>query len=685
MQDINQFLTGKPLAKEFTSGQKPPDLYEGSLDMLEWYQKQVDRVTNPDGFKYRGTRMTMFHYWFLNFTPFMVAIKDKKGNVTDKFRVQFPYWCAIDDYIFKTMEDAFADKKGVFLMGGRGFGKTYIMLTVLAHIYQWITMSHSFVSATHDGHASECFNKMRDMLNGINEAHPMLAQNRFKDSAKLMQAGDEITTSDGRRRIEGSQSRIQKVVYGNQAGVTKGSRPDAQLIEEAADFATGSGNLKDCIAASEGSWKVGSIRKCKLMLIGTGGTVRSSEAKDVFMKPDAYGLIKCDVESSKKPCGLFIPTYYKYGGFYEKDGYSHWEDAKAHLDAERLLKQEDPLQYSKYCQEFPYTVDEVFRQQGTNIFNQDKIASQRAKLDFDTSMPIPEKGNFEWKKSTTGKIIGVDWCPNKNGKVSIIEHPEKSADGIGYKELYVIGVDSIDQGNADSVTTRGSKLAALCKKRISPNYITSSSSLYVCMYNERSDDVRDDYETVLQMAVYYNGIVNVEYTKIGIVSYFREQKNYFRLMKRPTISSGDASGEKHSNLIGTPASTHVIDHQDTKLKEYIDDNCWQIFFKELLEQCQLYQRENRTEYDLVIAAGLCELADEDKTGIVAKLVNKKSSDGLAKWGYYTDDEGYKRFGVVPSEKDNNLKFKDVQNEGPVRWIDVEDGNTLHFGDDMPMD
>jgi hypothetical protein len=59
MEDVTEFLTGKPLAKEFTSGQRPPNLYEGSLDMLEWYQKQVDRVTNPDGFTYRGTRMTL--------------------------------------------------------------------------------------------------------------------------------------------------------------------------------------------------------------------------------------------------------------------------------------------------------------------------------------------------------------------------------------------------------------------------------------------------------------------------------------------------------------------------------------------------------------------------------------------------------------------------------------------------
>jgi hypothetical protein len=48
----------------------------------------------------------------------MVAKKDKKGNVTDQFDISFPYWCSIDDYIFKSMEAAFADKKGVFLMGG---------------------------------------------------------------------------------------------------------------------------------------------------------------------------------------------------------------------------------------------------------------------------------------------------------------------------------------------------------------------------------------------------------------------------------------------------------------------------------------------------------------------------------------------------------------------------------------
>jgi hypothetical protein len=40
----------------------------------------------------------------------------------------------------------------------------------------------------------------------------------------------------------------------------------------------------------------------------------------------------------------------------------------------------------------------------------------------------------------------------------------------------------------------GSKLACAIKKRFSNNMFSRTSNLYVCFYNERSDDVRWDYE-----------------------------------------------------------------------------------------------------------------------------------------------------------------------------------------------
>jgi len=213
---------------------------------------------------------------------------------------------------------------------------------------------------------------------------------------------------------------------------------------------------------------------------------------------------------------------------------------------------------------------------------------------------------------------------------------------------------------------------------------SASSNIYVAKYKKRSDDVRIDHDNALKLAYYFNSTVNIEYTKIGIVSHFRARGFYDLLMKRPTIARGDADAKKVSHLIGTQASTPIIDHQDNKVKEYIDDNYTQMFFDDQLEQLQNYNREDRTKYDLVIATGLCELADEDKIGALVKN-NTKPTDGFVPFGYYTDEDGYKKYGILPGyEKDSDSQEAIIAREviaqaksrrefdehGGVRWQDT---------------
>jgi hypothetical protein len=99
-----------------------------------------------------------------------------------------------------------------------------------------------------------------------------------------------------------------------------------------------------------------------------------------------------------------------------------------------------------------------------------------------------------------GTITGVNFVECR-WKIIIIELPDKEPDGSISNNLYVGGVDSIDQGQKDSLVKDGSKLACAIKKRFSNNMFSRTSNLYVCFYNERSDDVRWDYENVLKISM----------------------------------------------------------------------------------------------------------------------------------------------------------------------------------------
>jgi len=335
-------------------------------------------------------------------------------------------------------------------------------------------------------------------------------------------------------------------------------------------------------------------------------------------------------------------------------------------------------------------IREVFTRRGVNIFNQDKIATQRINIEHgNEDTPKPGRGFLKWERAENGKVMGVKWDPSPMGDIEILEHPhwlsEHATDDEKdpMKGLYVGGVDSIDQGTMDSAyatdSKKGSELAMLVKKRVvDKGYFRATSNIYVAKYTKRSSDVRSDWDNALKIAYYYNAEVNIEYTKIGIVGHFRDKGFYHLLKKRPTINLGNADPRKRSHLIGTTAGGPIIDHQDQKIAAYIDDYYDEIWFVDLLEQLQDYNREDRTKFDLVIAMGLCELADEDLMGKAAKVPVAITS-GLELWGYYTDPEtGYKNFGPLPKKGEAEesmeklMEAEKFHTHGGVRWIDLTD-------------
>jgi hypothetical protein len=171
----------------------------------------------------------------------------------------------------------------------------------------------------------------------------------------------------------------------------------------------------------------------------------------------------------------------------------------------------------------------------------------------------------------------------------------------------------------------------------------------------------------------YNAKINVEYTKINIISFFREKKQFWRLLKRPSIAIGsNVSGQKASELIGTPATVAVIAHQDQKLATYIDDYYYMIKYLPFLEQLRDYSAENRTKFDFVVAAGLTELADEDIMGKPASDSGAATKD-LTIFGVYRDASGRKRWGAIPQKDTREVQSIAEEEASSIgngfRWVE----------------
>jgi len=669
---LSDYLVYRPLPKKLIELRDKPNVHPQSYEMQLYYRKLTKAITEG---VYVGKEYynPMFVFWLTVFM-FEIPLYDKKGNMLAGSEIGRPLYSTIDRYIFDIMWKGYKQRKYVAFMSGRGIGKSFITTSIESWYYIVADGQEIIISATSEPIVEEAWDKTMDTIDLIEKEYPGFSQKTILKSNKRLLAGEEYYDKNGDLRKRGSLNDFRRIVYGDNANKTRGRRPHLQHVEEFASFPShpSKGSLKNVIGQSKGSWIVmGSYKKAFVIYTGTGGSVDNKDAEDVFTNPKGFNLL--EVNEWGRPTSLFIPSHLKYGGTWESYGTPNVDLALTLIVNHRKDLESDPVAYIQELQEFPITLDEVFIIRGTNIFNQDKIAEQLTKLKIATEKPW-KVGKLTYIMDPDGNVKGVEFNEHPEGKIIIVEPPDKDSEGEIFNKLYVMGVDSIDQGKKDSLV-EGSKLAAAVKKRVSNNLFSSTSNLYVAFYNERSDDVRWDYENILKLSMYYNARVNLEYTKINIISHFRERGQFWRFLQRPSIAIGsNISGIKASQLVGTPATQAVIAHQDQKWADYIEDYYYQILYPPVLLQSQEYSAENRTRFDFVVACGLAELADEDYLGKPADHSGSASRD-IAEFGFYKDRSGRKRWGTVPTapEEIKSIAEEEVdemtKRQQPFQWVD----------------
>jgi hypothetical protein len=126
-------------------------------------------------------------------------------------------------------------------------------------------------------------------------------------------------------------------------------------------------------------------------------------------------------------------------------------------------------------------------------------------------------------------------------------------------------------------------------------------------------------------------------------------------MKRPSATYADITRRKTTE-IGTPAATMVIDHQTDLIRDFVNDYYYTMWFEDMLDELNRYTIENKGKFDIVAAMGMAELADEELQGVVPKVA-RAEEDTFEDIGYYYDENGYKRFGVIPKKQVFQTNFK----------------------------
>lgn len=658
--------------RKFFAGRKPPEEGLESPAMQEFYAEHIDRALN--GYSHGGHQMTGDHYWYLNFWPIRLNLPDPNGGPLPIESLDYPLWSQADDYVFKQIEEARLEGLMTMLFTGRGFGKTYGISSINGKGYVLNELWKGVFSAAVDKHVNNTWDYFQESLTEMEERHPFLRRNRLLNSQSMIKAGT-ITYPGGMQKIK-QAGQVEKILYDKEPGKTRGRRLNFQLFEEAGDW-TCPASLKECILASLGSWRVGKILKVRAFIIGTGGSVKSKQAEELFYNPDAFSIYPVRTWENRKT-GIFMPAMEKLGGFYEKTGgIPQREEAEKWLDEEREKLAGDPQAQKRFIQEFPKTPREAFEQSGAAWFNRTILASQLTELLVKNPQAQAKRGHLvRYEEGSTKRIRFVE---DPEGPFWIGEQPPcdpETGKPVSMRNAYIAGLDSIDQSKLDSASPDGSKLACLVKKR--QGSVTQTGNCYVAAYVARPDGpVEIAYDNVLKLLEWYDCDVNLEYSKISIVPFFRSKGAYHRFIKRPKNFLSDKEKEKfNTELIGTPMNDWVKNYGINKIRSYVEQCGNLITMVPLLEQLIEYQPEFQTEFDWVVAMMLAEIADEDMADLLPEVVAPPKP--WRKFGYYTDPAtGRKKRGVIPNREAKEemtkikLQAKERLQKGRVYFLDAD--------------
>ena len=513
---------------------------------------------------------------------------------------------------------------------------------------------------------------------------------QLKNTDTEKQAGEYIQ-QNGNKTPTGWQS-IVRGINADDPQKIRGDRADLLVYDEAGSWP----DLKKAVIQGEALVNIGGTRFGIKIIGGTGGDKGPAleGLKSIYYNPEAYDVLPFRHNYTQTGevalTGFFIPAFAQVWDCLDHRGYCDKEKAKAKLQQARDKFLNDPEGLIQHCAEYCWNAEEAFNLEGDNKFNRILITDQLAEIRLHKRGPRPQKGNLEYifktGKQTKENIDGFKWTPNDKSKLQILEHPiwtkefahsptyqyyDQETIGTQYKEmkdLYIAGVDGIDIGaNDTSKETRDpSDFCIVILKRM----MGMQEPQIVAMYKDRPGDEREAFKIAIRLCQYYNAKINIEATRKSFYTWSKDKGYGNMFVRRPKATMTSDLSKSLSNQIGTPATKQIIEQHTSLTANFVEDYCHTIWFEEILQELMSYNDENKTKFDIVASLGMVFLLDQELSQRVPSEVVKEVKE-FEDFGYYTDEKGYKRWGVIPKQ-DKELLIRDNRNTYDPLGIDSSD-------------
>ena len=640
------------------------------------------------GMTSHGYTITGDNYFFLNFYQLPVVDMNKaSGEGTNE---SFPVFFASQYMFFHYLQMCRVLHKNAALMKARSIGFSEINASLAARLYTTIKRSRTMITCFKDTYLNGTFSKLDHALTFINTNADGFFKPRLTDKALEKKSGYQVKI-DGQFTDFGWRS-VVIGINGSKPSNIRGDRVDLLIYDEAGSWP----DLTTAVVQGQELCEVQGVPRGIMLFGGTGGDFGPplEGLKKIYYNPKAFKILpfrhKWTQDGTTIESGFFLPYFLQSLNpeYMDSRGVCNQTEYKKLLQEERNNLLAVPEEYLKKCAERCWNAEEAFTLEGQNKFNKMKIADQLAKIRLHKIGPRPQVGTIDYtyksNKHSLENIDGFRWLLN-SGKVQILEHPvwsdlykeqiekqkrEAEEQGIDFEapvytemnDLYVAGIDGIDIGAAQtSKETRDpSDFCIVIKRRA----FGLNEPQYVAMYKDRPQNIREAYKIAMCMCRYYNCRINIEATRVGMITWARENKCLQYFMKRPRATLTDIKYGT-TKQYGTPATKTIIEQQTDLIADYVEDYGHNIWFEDMLEQLNGYNDENKTKFDIIAALGMVELADQELSGRQPTKVDKEVEE-FQDYGYYINDKGYREFGVIPKKQSNQIVIKQEENNDPYR-------------------
>ena len=569
-----------------------PDLNPESVAYQEYWEQELDRCIN--GFKPKGMKkISGKYYFYLNY----YKILGNDGTKGSRKTLISPWYRQMDHEYFDLFQTCKDEGKGMIVIKARDKGFSYMNSGMIAHEYTFFPFNDVGIAAGLQATADAFFDKTKKGLNGL---HPNFKHSILKDTDGILRSGYKQKNKDGKWEVGGYQSTIICRTMDNPE-VFKGERVSLMVFEEAGEFK----HLKNAYMSSKACFMDGNLQFGVPVVGGTGGDISkaSKDFMDMYYEAEAYNLIP-----------MFIPASRAYYGYFDiNTGQEKVKEAESVLLEERetITNSGDRDAYNLHIQNYPLTIQEAFLNTKTARFNNSLLNAQRSRIlaskDYRSQV---QSGYLDWDFDSQENFI-VRWRPHPDGPYKILEHPAPE-----YKDLDIGGIDSYDQDKAGASDSLGS--AIIYRRFVNTEY---ASDYVIAEYTDRPEKKEDFWDGCLKLAMYYNAKMLVEYTKIGILDYFKRMNALKYLKEKP--ESAHNPGTKTRNRYGVHMNKQVKSLMEDLMDDYIRENAEDIWFLDLIDELANYGTRNT---DRAIAFGLCLIHNVGNYRIQAKEVQAEEAD-----------------------------------------------------------